>query len=139
MDRKPSTPRSNFLQLLESSAFISSLVNGGLEGAARQTHVSGRTIRRRLRDEGTCARDVVRSHRQMMLRALLLVGASGREIAAELGFATPQSLNRFSRIEFGDPVESLRQRLLALEPDSPLRNPRPERLTPARSLAETDH
>jgi AraC-like DNA-binding protein len=128
MGRRPLPTEAKLLELLESPAFIQILILGGLPIAAKEAHISPRTIQRRLKGEGTFVRDLSRSCRRMRLRALLLAGVPARDIATELGFATVQSLNRFTRAEFGQPVETLRRHLLALEPESPLRASMPERL-----------
>ncbi len=85
-----------------------------LESLARRLGMSGRTLQRRLRDEGTTYRDVLADFRQDAAPALLRDGRLGvSEVAFLLGYEDPASFQRAFRHTFGMPPRAFRRRLAA--------------------------
>ncbi|HEU5293634.1 MAG TPA: AraC family transcriptional regulator ligand-binding domain-containing protein [Burkholderiaceae bacterium] len=69
-----------------------------LEGAAAGLHISARTLRRRLRDEGTSFSQVLSQTRMLLARDYLrTTGVPVADIASLLGFADESSLSRSFR------------------------------------------
>lgn len=82
-----------------------------LRGVARALHVSERTLRRRLEDEGESFRGIL--DRERHARALELLDAPERstdEVAAALGLSSAQALHRAFRRWTGETVQAFRAR-----------------------------
>jgi AraC-like DNA-binding protein len=85
-----------------------------LASLARGLGVSGRTLQRRLRDEGTTYREVLADFRRDAAPALLREGRLGvSEVAFVLGYEDPASFQRAFRHTFGMPPRAFRGRLAA--------------------------
>jgi AraC-like DNA-binding protein len=85
-----------------------------LESLARGLGMSGRTLQRRLRDEGTTYRDVLALFRRDAAPALLRDGRLGvSEVAFLLGYEDPASFQRSFRHAFGMPPRAFRRSLAA--------------------------
>ena len=83
-----------------------------IDFVARRLAVSSRTLQRRLRDEGTSFKDVVRDTRELLSRHYLgSTRLSSNEIAYLLGFEEPNSFFRAFQSWTGTTPETLRQSL----------------------------
>jgi AraC-like DNA-binding protein len=81
--------RDRLLQARESEPSVTSI--------ARQLRMSARTLQRRLADEGTSLRSLVRETRRARAIELLESGASIAEVAYVLGYAEPSAFHRAFR------------------------------------------
>lgn len=90
----------------------------GLEEAARDLHLSPRTLHRRLRDEGTSFRALREAmRRELALARLGRDGASVAQTAAELGYSEPSAFFRAFQKWMGESPSRFRNKLRI--PDDP--------------------
>lgn len=86
----------------------------GLEEAARELHVSPRTLHRRLQDEGASFRAVKDAlRRDLALARLAKPGESVARVAAELGYSEPSAFFRAFQGWTGEAPSTWRRRILA--------------------------
>ena len=93
----------------EADALV--LISHGVDAAARQVGVSGRTIRRRCEVAGASVSDLVRRVRLDATERVSRVPVPTSVVARWLGFRSPDAYCRFVRREMGVSVKRLRARV----------------------------
>ena len=85
----------------------------GLEEAARELHLSPRTLHRRLQDEGASFRAVKDAlRRDLALARLARPGGNVARVAAELGYSEPSAFFRAFQGWTGEAPSAWRRRVL---------------------------
>jgi AraC-like DNA-binding protein len=90
-----------------------SLATASLEDVAATLHVSARSVRRRLADEGTSFRVVVARARQVAADRLFAAGCSVEQAAGRLGYADSSSFAHAFKRWTGVTPESWRRTRLS--------------------------
>lgn len=112
-ERRSVAARSPALILSVRRALMALLADGPptLEAVARRLSMSGRTLQRRLAEDGVAFADVVDSVRSALARAYLeKADLSGSEIALMLGYTEQSSFSRAFRRWFGTSPAQFRAR-----------------------------
>lgn len=91
----------------EADALV--LISHGVDAAARQVGVSGRTIRRRIQAAGASVSELVRRVRLDATERASRLPVPTTVVARWLGFTNPDAYRRFVRREMGVSVKQLRR------------------------------
>ena len=111
-----------FDRLLGDEA-LALLVRDGLAGVAKREGMSKRTVRRRLKETGKTASEVVRTIRIEVALKMLKGSDPFRSISLQLGYESARCFSRFVSREFGRTPTEMRKKLHVERPARHLTRP----------------